>query len=208
MSVKKQFGTFAGVFTPSILTILGVILYMRLGWVVGNAAHLDRKDRLIVTIAAVIPDVDGAGIIAETMTRSSERPLLWWSEYHHVLAHNLGFALLVTMVSLLLAKQKAKAATLAAISFHLHLLADLVGARGPDGYQWPIPYLLPFSEVWQWTWTGQWELNAWPNFAITLALLAMTFRLAWKRGYSPLEIISTRADEAFVATLRKRFPYR
>ena len=177
------------------------------GWVVANTAHVDRKDRLIVTIAGVISDVDAAGIIAETVTRSSERPLLWWSEYHHVLAHNLGFGLLVTIVSFLLAKQKAKAATLAAISFHLHLLGDLVGARGPDGYQWPIPYLLPFSDAWQWMWTGQWELNAWPNFAITLALLAMTFIFAWSRGYSPLEIISTRADEAFVATLRKRFPY-
>ncbi|MEN8234644.1 MAG: Na-K-Cl cotransporter [Actinomycetota bacterium] len=29
-------GTFIGVFTPSILTILGVILYLRAGWVVGN----------------------------------------------------------------------------------------------------------------------------------------------------------------------------
>ncbi len=29
-------GTFVGVFTPSILTILGVILYLRTGWVVGN----------------------------------------------------------------------------------------------------------------------------------------------------------------------------
>jgi hypothetical protein len=30
-------GTFAGVFTPSILTILGIILFLRLGYVVGNA---------------------------------------------------------------------------------------------------------------------------------------------------------------------------
>lgn len=37
MSKGKKFGTFEGVFTPSILTILGVIMYMRLGWVVGNA---------------------------------------------------------------------------------------------------------------------------------------------------------------------------
>ena len=37
MSQGKKFGTFAGVFTPSILTILGVIMYMRLSWVVGNA---------------------------------------------------------------------------------------------------------------------------------------------------------------------------
>jgi amino acid transporter len=30
-------GTFAGVFTPSILTILGIILFLRLGYVVGEA---------------------------------------------------------------------------------------------------------------------------------------------------------------------------
>jgi amino acid transporter len=33
---KKKFGTFAGVFTPTILTIIGVIMYLRLGWVVGT----------------------------------------------------------------------------------------------------------------------------------------------------------------------------
>ncbi|MEC7947390.1 MAG: Na-K-Cl cotransporter [Myxococcota bacterium] len=30
-------GTFIGVYTPTVLTILGVILYMRMGWVVANA---------------------------------------------------------------------------------------------------------------------------------------------------------------------------
>ena len=34
---KKTFGTFAGVFTPTTLTILGVIMYIRQPWVVGNA---------------------------------------------------------------------------------------------------------------------------------------------------------------------------
>ena len=33
----RKFGTFAGVFTPCLLTILGVIMYLRTGWVVGNA---------------------------------------------------------------------------------------------------------------------------------------------------------------------------
>ncbi|MEX0275730.1 MAG: amino acid permease [Flavobacteriaceae bacterium] len=36
----KKFGTFAGVFTPTLLTILGVIMYLRMGWVVGNAGLL------------------------------------------------------------------------------------------------------------------------------------------------------------------------
>ena len=33
----NKLGTFSGVFTPSILTILGIILFMRLGYVVGSA---------------------------------------------------------------------------------------------------------------------------------------------------------------------------
>ena len=35
--VAARFGTFTGVFTPTLLTILGVIMYVRVGWVVGNA---------------------------------------------------------------------------------------------------------------------------------------------------------------------------
>ncbi len=34
---RGQLGTFGGVFTPSILTILGIILFLRLGYVVGQA---------------------------------------------------------------------------------------------------------------------------------------------------------------------------
>lgn len=34
---RKKFGTFGGVFTPTLLTILGVIMYLREGWVIGNA---------------------------------------------------------------------------------------------------------------------------------------------------------------------------
>lgn len=40
MAEGKKFGTFGGVFTPSILTILGVIMYLRMGWVVGNGGEI------------------------------------------------------------------------------------------------------------------------------------------------------------------------
>jgi len=45
-------GTFAGVFTPSILTILGIILFLRLGYVVGSAG-LGRA-LIIITLANAI----------------------------------------------------------------------------------------------------------------------------------------------------------
>ncbi|MFB6240866.1 MAG: Na-K-Cl cotransporter, partial [Gemmatimonadota bacterium] len=37
---RKKFGTFGGVFTPTLLTILGVIMFLREGWVIGNAGFL------------------------------------------------------------------------------------------------------------------------------------------------------------------------
>jgi len=45
----KKLGTFAGVFTPSILTILGIILFMRLGFVVGTGGLF--KSLIILLIA-------------------------------------------------------------------------------------------------------------------------------------------------------------
>jgi amino acid transporter len=60
MSGKQKFGTFAGVFTPSLLTILGVIMYMRLGWVVGNAGLLGAI--IIILIAHVIAVTTGLSI--------------------------------------------------------------------------------------------------------------------------------------------------
>ncbi|WP_299162355.1 amino acid permease [uncultured Eudoraea sp.] len=46
---SKKFGTFAGVFTPTLLTILGVIMYLRMGWVVGNAGLLGAWLIIIVS---------------------------------------------------------------------------------------------------------------------------------------------------------------
>jgi membrane-bound metal-dependent hydrolase YbcI (DUF457 family) len=173
------------------------------GWVLANSASLDRRERALVTFAGVVPDLDGLGIVAEYLTRNSHHPLEWFSTYHHSL-HSLLFAIVVAAVSFALATQRWKTASLVFLSFHIHLLEDLLGSRGPDGYQWPIPYLIPFSRVCQLSWHGQWALNAWPNFAITISLLLVTFYLSWSRRFSPLEMVSLKADAAFVAALRKR----
>jgi hypothetical protein len=183
------------------------ITHFFMGWAVANAVpSLTKRDRALVTWASVAPDMDGLGIIAEKLTQNSSHPLNWWSDYHHVLGHNLGFALVVTTVAVIFARQKVKTSLLVFFSFHLHLLADLVGARGPDGDQWPIPYLLPFSNRVQLTWSGQWALNAWPNIVITAVLVGIVVILARQRGFSPLEMFSAKADSVFVRALRNRFP--
>ena len=55
-------GTFGGVYTPSILTILGVIMYLRFGWVVGNAGLINTL--IIVTISTSITLLTALSICA------------------------------------------------------------------------------------------------------------------------------------------------
>ena len=50
----KKFGTFAGVFTPTILTILGVIMYLRLGWVVGTVGIASALVIIVLSHIATI----------------------------------------------------------------------------------------------------------------------------------------------------------
>jgi len=49
---EGKLGTFSGVFTPSVLTILGIILFLRLGYVVGNAGF--GRALIIITLANAI----------------------------------------------------------------------------------------------------------------------------------------------------------
>ena len=55
-------GTFSGVFTPSILTILGVIMYLRFGWVVGNVGLTGTL--IIVTISTGITFLTALSVAA------------------------------------------------------------------------------------------------------------------------------------------------
>lgn len=58
------FGTFGGVFVPTLLTILGVIMYLREGWVVGNAGLLGAW--LIILIAFAITTSTGLSLASVT----------------------------------------------------------------------------------------------------------------------------------------------
>ena len=181
------------------------ITHLLASWTVASIPRLERRDRAIITLVGISPDIDGVGIVAELATRHTEQPLLWWSKYHHVIAHNLTFGIAIFFIAAAIAKRRLLTAGLAFFVFHLHLFCDLIGARGPEGDQWPIPYLYPYLKNLEFIWSGQWALNAWPNFVITIILMAITFYLAWKRGFSPLEMISNRANRVFVETFRKRF---
>ncbi len=61
-NIQNKLGTFGGVFTPSILTILGVIMFMRAGYVIGEAGIIQAF--LILVIAKSITTLTGLSISA------------------------------------------------------------------------------------------------------------------------------------------------
>jgi len=61
-SGARRFGTFGGVFVPNVLTILGIILFMRTGWVVGNAGLTNAI--IIIALANLITLATGFSLSA------------------------------------------------------------------------------------------------------------------------------------------------
>ena len=61
-SAAGRFGTFAGVFTPNILTILGIILFLRIGWVVGHAGLWSTL--IIIALSNMISLLTGLSLSA------------------------------------------------------------------------------------------------------------------------------------------------
>lgn len=60
-TVQTKYGTFGGVFVPTLLTILGVILFVRHGWVVGNAGLLGA------TFSSALASIVGAPRILQAL---------------------------------------------------------------------------------------------------------------------------------------------
>lgn len=174
-------------------------------WTLASFPRLERRDVALITFAGVAPDLDGLGAIPELITRHSNHPLYWFSRYHHFLAHNLLFAVGVAIAIFFVSKRRWLTAMLALAAVHLHFAMDVLGSRGPDGYNWSIPYLQPFSSRLEMSWSGQWALNSWQNMVITGALLFLTLVRSVQTGHSPVGIFSPRADEQVVLAIRQRW---
>ena len=81
----KKFGTFGGVFTPSLLTILGVIMYLRMGWVVGNAGTLAIVLGIIL-LAHVVSVSTGLSISSIATDKKIKT-----GGIYYILSRSLGF---------------------------------------------------------------------------------------------------------------------
>lgn len=176
-------------------------------WLVASVVTNNPRDRKLVTLAGIVPDADGLGVVADVagaLIRGQEPTYHYYQHYHHLLLHGWPGAIAIAALLACFARQRARVALMCLVTFHLHLLCDLVGSRGPSpGDLWPICYSEPLFRHPIWFWKGQWRLDGWQNQTVFLAVFAISLWLAAKRGYSFVELVNHRLDKLFVEVLRK-----
>lgn len=183
------------------------ITHLLTSWSLAEASTLGPRDRAIIAWLGVAPDIDGLGAVVDISARfmGMSDPELY-GRFHHVLLHGALGALVLPAIGVAFAQRRRAVFLWGAVVVHVHLLADLLGARGPDVDDiWPIHYFAPFSDAGTFAWSGQWPLNGWPNIALTLGLLAVVFARAATSGRSPVSLFSTRAHDEFVAAVQSRW---
>ena len=155
--------------------------------------------------AGILPDADGLGLIVDIAGPAfGYKGTHLYGRYHHYLLHGALGAVLLTALLTCFARSRWRVALLALIVFHLHLLCDLVGSRGPSPEDlWPIFYFGPFDRDPMWIWKGQWRLDGWQNRLIFLALFVWAICLAVALGRSFVGVFNRRVDKVFVGVLRK-----
>jgi amino acid transporter len=86
MSAVRKFGWFSGVFTPSILTILGVIMYLRLPSIVGQAGLVTTLG--IIAVAHVISITTGLSVASVATDKKVEG-----GGTYYMISRSLGLAI-------------------------------------------------------------------------------------------------------------------
>lgn len=179
--------------------------HLMMSWLLSNTADISRRERGAITLCGVAPDIDGGGYLLDLLSPTWGRETFFYQQFHHVLLHNFAASLAAASIGWAVARaRKGMTALLCFLAVSLHIVCDIAGSKGADGYQWPIPYFWPVSDK-GYTWQGQWELNAWPNIIMALGLFAACCIFARKKGRSPFEVIPGRIDAAvfeIVQTLR------
>jgi inner membrane protein len=176
-------------------------------WLIAAVATDNPRDRKLVTLAGVLPDADGLGVIPDvigSMISGKPDTFHYYQTYHHLLLHGWPGALAVTALLVVFARRRVQVAVLGLLVFHLHLLCDLIGSRGPSpGDLWPIAYSEPLFRQPVWMWHGQWRLDGWQNQLIFAALLVVSLGFAARFGHSFVEIFSRRLDAVVVKVLQE-----
>jgi len=157
--------------------------HVGLGWGLAHVTQGNRCFRTAVVLASVIPDIDSISFLFGIDT---------YIKYHHVLAHNFLFFLVVSFLAVYFCKEmKLKTFLCTQLACYSHYFGDYFFTR------YPLQYFYPFSNTRFLYPHGVW-LGHILNFVFlgAAAVLVIIIGIWYKR--TPVEIISPELDNRIV----------
>jgi hypothetical protein len=158
-----------------------------LGWIIANAAPLDRRARNWCVLASVVPDLDAVPIIFG---------IDQYAKWHHTFGHNIFFCFIFSALA----------------AWHCHsmrsfwfILAAFASHLVTDAYfsGWCLYLFWPFSH---WGYLPDWHVGLGHplNLGFIYAGFLAAVFIAVLRKRTPLNIFSTKLDALLISLFSKK----
>jgi len=171
------------------------IVHGMLAWIIAVLFVRELRDRRLVVIAGVIPDIDAILLLVN-------EDLFY--EYHHTIGHSFVFGIPLALLFCVFAKNKVQVLLGSLGTFSVHLIADYFGSN------WPIPLLYPLSNI-EFTSAGYISYQTMYgviNPLTALVAFALILVIIWVREQSPFEFLSGALDSKLVGLYIYPMKYR
>ncbi len=156
-------------------------VHASIGWLIAQPVRADRRFRISITLAGLLPDLD-----ALTFFLGSN----WFSRFHHVWTHNIGFGLLLSLAATRWAKgtSRWKTFVFTQLAFWSHILGDLYFSRMPVALLWPFSGKM---------FTSSHAYALWHpvNHALVWISLLLVVLAAYHFKRTPMELLSPALDQ-------------
>lgn len=157
------------------------LAHVQYGWALANSdKKFDLKERSLITLAALAPDIDSLAIIFGKQA---------FYDYHHILLHNFLTLVIYTLIALAFTR-KLKVIVMVVLSFGIHLATDYITS------DWDLLLFYPFSnfainlQTYLSRETIIYILQ--PIFAYGIIPVTLTILIKYKRTF--IEVISKKLD--------------
>lgn len=107
--------------------------HLLITWLGAAALLRNRRERILVAYSGLAADLDGLGWLYDQLTHNASN---YYLALHHKAGHGIFAAIFIAaMVGIFACTQRIKATLCTFAAVHLHILCDLAGSQGADGYQ-------------------------------------------------------------------------
>lgn len=183
--------------------------HLQIGYLIANAASLNTRDRRLVMLAGVAPDVDGVVGIFDIVRegRLLDCSYSTFHALHHTFGHNVFFGVFgALLLGAAAAGAKGRVFWLCLAAMASHYAADAVAADYPLNLLWPlggdmepIPILLGASP---------WVVKYVIQFSLMIVILALCAWMVARTHRTPVEVLSPQLDRFLVGYVVGAFTTR